>query len=403
MQIISTIPRILKYFIHALSFLKYLLYIRVRGLTIQVYACITVMSYRYSSILSLICLLLGFSCTAPEEAEKEEKAKAAASATTVQATQVRHDTTRAGEYYYYIQGNGTFRPEKEIQYKAQAEGRVITLHGNTGSRKNAGQPLLHFDSKEATLSVEKARISLEKAQLEYENTLVGYPQGKANAATRDSLLQKLVISSGLAEARHELKQAESVLENTRLAAPFPGIMADLEVVEGSQVNAGDPLFTFYSNGNLLLDIHLLESDLQHVKSGYPAAIKPLSQIDNATAISGKIRHINPRVDENGQVKVVIETTATQNLIPGMHAEVTIKIPYPEKTWVPKDAVVLRSGRSVVFTIEGEKAKWNYVETGMDNGREVEILDGVAAGSLVVTSNNLQLAHDAPVVTQTNKN
>jgi hypothetical protein len=51
---------------------------------------------------------------------------------------------------------------------------------------------------------------------------------------------------------------------------------------------------------------------------------------------------------------------------------------------------------VVFTIEKNESKWNYVEVGKDNGEEVEILDGIEAGSTVITTNNLQLAHQAPV-------
>lgn len=45
--------------------------------------------------------------------------------------------------------------------------------------------------------------------------------------------------------------------------------------------------------------------------------------------------------------------------------------------VPKTAVVLRGGRSVVFTYEAGLAKWNYVTTGLDNGWKIEIVEEIS--------------------------
>jgi multidrug efflux pump subunit AcrA (membrane-fusion protein) len=57
---------------------------------------------------------------------------------------------------------------------------------------------------------------------------------------------------------------------------------------------------------------------------------------------------------------------------------------------------------VVFSVENDLAKWNYVEFGFDNGKMVEITDGLEAGMVVITNNNLQLAHDAPISIQNSK-
>ena len=65
--------------------------------------------------------------------------------------------------------------------------------------------------------------------------------------------------------------------------------------------------------------------------------------------------------------------------------------------VAKEAIVMKSGKPVVFTEENGLAKWNYVSTGRENGKEIEILSGIKAGQNVIVSNNLQLAHDAPII------
>ena len=115
------------------------------------------------------------------------------------------------------------------------------------------------------------------------------------------------------------------------------------------------------------------------------------------ALEGRVMAINPKVDENGLVQVTLTLKSSKNLLPGMNARAIIRAPQRNSLVVPKDAVVYRSGRAVIFTIEnGKESKWNYVEVGRDNGREIEVLDGIPENSTVITTNNLQLAHQAPV-------
>lgn len=80
----------------------------------------------------------------------------------------------------------------------------------------------------------------------------------------------------------------------------------------------------------------------------------------------------------------------------MNCSVTINLPSGNTLIVPREALVMRSDRPVVFTLVNDKAKWNYVTVGRTNGKDVEITGGLKAGEQVITSNNLQLAHDAPV-------
>jgi hypothetical protein len=64
--------------------------------------------------------------------------------------------------------------------------------------------------------------------------------------------------------------------------------------------------------------------------------------------------------------------------------------------IPKTAVTLRDGKKVVFTLNGERARWNYVETGPENSSSIIITSGLAEGDLVVYFGNINLAHESPV-------
>ncbi len=70
--------------------------------------------------------------------------------------------------------------------------------------------------------------------------------------------------------------------------------------------------------------------------------------------------------------------------------------------VPKSAVVLRTGRQVVFTYEDGKAMWNYVTTGLENLDSYEIVEGLKDGNIVIYNGNENLAHETPVVIASDK-
>jgi len=113
-----------------------------------------------------------------------------------------------------------------------------------------------------------------------------------------------------------------------------------------------------------------------------------------------VYNINPYVDENGMVivrlKIISDKEFSKSILFPVELQCYYKVPLGKVLLVSKDAVIFRNGKAVVFTCENGKAKWHYVKTGKDNGKEVEIKDGLELGQKVITTNNLQLSNDAPV-------
>lgn len=142
-----------------------------------------------------------------------------------------------------------------------------------------------------------------------------------------------------------------------------------------------------------VEFPIIESELPMVKPGDNITVTPFS---DTTPHSGHITEINPMVDENGMVKVWASVEGTGGLIDGMNVRVNIRRKVGEALVVPKSAVVLRSGRQVVFTLDGGRAMWNYVTTGLENLSEYTIIDGLTPGMTVITSGNINLAHESPV-------
>ena len=139
---------------------------------------------------------------------------------------------------------------------------------------------------------------------------------------------------------------------------------------------------------------LERSNLGLLKVGDKVEITPYASA--AGVRQGSISEINPLVDENGMVRVKARVNGSNKLFDGMNVRVSVKRSVGEQLVIPKTAVVLRSGKQVVFTLKEGKAMWNYVHTGLENMEEYTVTDGLEEGMEVITTGNVNLAHEAPV-------
>ncbi|HET8860114.1 efflux RND transporter periplasmic adaptor subunit [Marivirga sp.] len=349
----------------------------------------------------LFLLLIPFVFWACDSEDKiDEKAATENVKNTPPNTLVKVDTAVTAPFYLLIQSSGKVKAHKDVQVLAETTGTVQQANIKSGQKVSEGEVLVRLNPQEAQLKLQSAEINYEKAKLEFENSLIGFPKLIAQQnPEQDSLYQKLKIGSGLQESSIQMQEAKIALAKTVIRAPFSGTLYDVKAFMGKNVKAGDELFSEF-NHRLLVEVNLLESEALNLKEGMPAEIRNPAMDAN---FSGEVFSINPKVDENGLVQTNILIKGEHTLWPGMNVYVEIKIPKGERLQVPKSSLVLRSGKPVVFSIEKELAKWNYVELGYDNGKMVEITDGLEAGMVVITNNNLQLAHDAPISIQNSDN
>jgi RND family efflux transporter MFP subunit len=284
---------------------------------------------------------------------------------------------------------------------AEAGGFLEKFTPKTGQYLPAGAAIAVFATEATRLKLERAQLQVFNAQKEYESQLLGYEKlfESMNETQRADVREKLRISSGLAPALQDVKEAEYELSKAIIKAPFAGVAANVAVRQGEHIKPGTELCRLYNPAQLVLAAKVLESDLPFMQKNLLASVQALGSTQQ---VSARLYDINPLVDENGMVTVrlMLQSKGTNPLFVGMHARATIQVPAKKTLAVPRDALLYRGGRAVVFTFINGLAKWNYVNTGLDNGKEVEITEGLNPGDEVIVSNNIQLAHDSPVTKTT---
>jgi len=347
------------------------------------------------SLLFTAVFLLPFVFSCKEEKSASQDQPLESFRGEVAATPVRTAKAEKKTFDYLINASGKVEAVDQIMVVAERSGYLDELTVKEGDYVERGKILARMDQTESSIKLEKAKIGVKNAIVTYQSEAFNFPTilNDSTDLRKLEIEEYLMVKSGQYAAEIDLKEAELDLEKTIIKSPTSGRVADMKVKRGSMVNAGDELFEIINTNQLELKVKVLESDINLISLGQKAEIYP---VGGGEGISGSVKSINPKVDENGLVLVGILIAKANGLLPGMNARAIIRAPQNNSIVVPKEALVYRSQRPVVFTIEKDESKWNYVEVGKDNGKEVEILSGVEPGMTVITSNNLQLAHQAPV-------
>lgn len=328
-----------------------------------------------------------WSCQGKKEVQEEPDIESLRAQ--VKPTEVRTATAVIRDFELLINATGNLSAEKEVLLHFNQGGYLSSLNIANGQKIQKGVVVATLENNRELLALEKAQTAYDVAKVKYDNDSIAY----SNKLT-PLIRRNLELQSGLTQARLNLREAQLSLNNTKIIAPFSGVITGLEQKVGNLVGSGKALCTLYDPSSLSLTAKVLESDFGKIRLGLKAEIYPLAYSDQI--FDAVVSEISPSVDENGMINVKLRLQNTVGLLPGMNANAVIRLPQNENVIVPREALVMKSGRPVVFTMEDGLAKWNYVEIGEDNGQDLEILSGIESGKQVIITNNLQLAHDARV-------
>ncbi len=257
----------------------------------------------------------------------------------------------------------------------------------------------------ATEKTSKAKEDFSAAEADFRKGLISPTEFALAAqdyeiALIESGMRKdevMAASKGLTQAEIDVKTAELDLLKTSIRAPFTGIVTDVKVSPGENLEPGRELFTLVDISEIKVIARVLESEVRKIQLGREVDLR-FSAFQDET-FEGRVEAVSPIVnpeDRTCAVHVLVENPK-EEIKPGMHAEVEIAAEvHRDRLLVPQDAVLVRGGRRLVFVVEEGLAKWRYVEVGLENESYAEVLDGVREGETVIVDGHFTLAHDARV-------
>jgi len=312
-----------------------------------------------------------------------------------QAITVQTRTLERSVFTREIVSNGKVHAIRKADIPFRVQEMITGISVENGDRVKKGQVLATLESFKYKQALTRAKESVAKARLEMESFLLGYNYSLNDTANiPKNILHTAKIRSGYNNAQTDLREADYNYKATIIRAPFTGIVADLWAQEHNHSSGYENLCQLMDISRMRTEFTLLETELSQVKLNQSVSVMPLA-IGNT--LSGIITGINPKVDPGGLIKVTaVVNNSDKKLVEGMNVKLIIRRNVPGQLVVPKEAVVLRQGKEVVFTYKDGKALWNYVTTGMENSSRYTIESGLEPGMEVIVSGNLNLAHETPV-------
>ena len=306
-----------------------------------------------------------------------------------------------GDFPLEFVSNGKLQAAKQAELYFEKNQLIKKINAKNGDWVAAGKVLAVLENSLDKINLEQAEIRLESAEIEKKNREIGHSGNTGNATgANDDAMNYFALSSGYKEAQLNLKRAKLDYNNTILRTPIAGRVVNLNTKVQNLPKAGEPFCIIINDKEFEVVFPILESEIGRLKVGQAITMRPF--VEDSVFYDGKITQINPVVDEHGLVQVTaIVPNSNSKLIQGMNVKVFIKDKVPNCVIVPKEAVVLRNNRQVIFTYKGGKAMWNYIRTVHENSSSYSVVkenagQEVLPGDTVITIGNLNLAHEAEV-------
>ena len=328
---------------------------------------------------------------------------------------------------------GTLAAEDQVALGFKVAGRIETLNVDLGTRVQEGQAIarllpvdfqLRVQQAEAALQQARARLGLEpkgtdehvdpdktavvrqaravldEAKLNYARIKTFVDRGISSRAELDTADAAMKVADGryedaveevrnrqalLSQRRTELDQARQEMLDSRLVAPFAGVIRERAASPGQYVNAGAPIATLVRMHPLRLQADVPEREASSVRVGQTVTVRVEG---DSTPYVGRVVRVSPAIDEQSRsLRIEAEVGNERGTIrPGSFATSDIVVASEAPAIVvPASAIVMFAGVEKVLTVADGKVVEKRVQLGRRAGTSVEILKGLEAGEPVIVA------------------
>jgi len=312
-------------------------------------------------------------------------------------------------------GSISFADDLSVQVFPSYQGKIIKSLVELGEEVQKGQPLYTIDSPdliqaESTLIGAAAALELTSKELaraeDLYTTNVGVPQRELEQAISDQQTAEGALKAardavrvfGKSEAEiDQIISSRKIDPALVVPCPISGQITSFNGPPGLLVQPGNPPAP-YTVANVSIKwmlANVVETDIPLFQLGQPVQVKVMAYPDHV--FRGKISKIYAAVDpDTHRATIRSEITDPRNeLRPGMLANFVIRVQNPvDVTSIPANGVVREADGTMTVWVTTDRRRFvqRVVRTGLRKNDQVQILDGLRPGELVVTDGAVFLSN-----------
>lgn len=285
-----------------------------------------------------------------------------------------------------IDAVGTLVANEMVTLRPEIAGKITEIQFTEGTPVKKGDPLFQIDDRMARAELKQAESNLQLARLNHDRFRKLSSTGASTKLRFDEARAEL----GVNQATVDL--ARTRLEYMTISAPFDGVVGLRKVSPGEYVEVGQELANFVSYDPMKVNFTIPETQASQlaVNQTIDLAVEALP----GQKFQGIVYALDPQLDVNGRAVQLRATIPNpQNILkPGFFARIQLTVAHKEAALtVPESAIVPQGNIKQVFIVDADnKAQLVPVELGERLAGSVEILSGVQAGDVVVTSGQIKL-------------
>ncbi len=325
-----------------------------------------------------------------------------------------------GDLMVSVTGSGSIDISDEADLTFGLGGNIDRIYVEEDDEVTEGDVLARLDTGALELALVNAQSALALAIAAQAQAVATYEQAKATLDAADydlyiltkrhvsyeqQRIAKLQISAAqlqldaaqlqldatelqLDAAEQAIPEAKKQLEWAAITAPFAGTISSVDVDEGDTVLATQIIMQLIDLTSLELNAEVDEIDVAKVKSGQRAILEvdalPTLQLEGEVVSIALLPEVESGVVLY-KVKIGFDVPPDTGLRVGMSATADIIIDERSNVLlVPSRAITRDSqGNSVVKVMLGEQIEERAVVTGISDGFETEIIDGLNEGEVVM--------------------
>ncbi len=250
----------------------------------------------------------------------------------------------------------------------------------------AERALAALDAEIAAGGDEVARLKLEIA-VESAAAKVQELQAKLDALDAElPSVERAKAEAAVLKAEWAVADAEAALAESRLVAPFDGVISEVNVVPEAVVSPGTTLVKMLDPAALRVIAKVSDVDITLLKPGQEAQVE-FEAFRSAKPVTGQVGEIPPfGTYQNGVTVFDVPVSFADVELPlmvGMGVNLTIPLAEKENVLViPSRGVRYDMEGTWVFVVVDGQPQRRRIKIGLNDGVSAEVLEGLQEGEIV---------------------
>lgn len=292
---------------------------------------------------------------------------------------VEVSSVNRGDISAYYANTATLEAEQEATVVSKVSGIIQELYVEEGDRVQAGQVIARIEDEQYRIEANRAKATLDRLQSEFQRNKELFERNLIAA----EMFQNAQFEYESQKATYDLAMLN--LENTEVRSPISGVVSERFVKNGNMIGTDQQLYRVTDFTPLMAILHVPEHEMSKIRKNQRAELRA-DALPNQIFV-GHVERISPVVDtQTGTFKVTVYVDQTEDLLrPGMFSRVRIVYDTRQNTrMIPRSAVITEDLNQSVFVIKDSLAFKQSIQTGYNNGLNVEVIEGLEDGEIVVT-------------------